>query len=507
VKHRAHSILILVTVAAILLASGAARAQSIEPAAQIFPERFVNGKDVGESTRPVNLNPHGINFADCMQDMVFQYSVTLSNFPGANGDTMQVWATNTGDCTVDSARGIGVAPEAATCWLVNGLTQPDLLGPATLQFRIPVRALVGPQANTIPKAGTLVGDQGPFACQTQPSFTAVPITVWFLPVLPNGLLDHTATRYSAPAILADLVGPPSPANVEIEARDTQFLISFTPNKDADTAGYDVFIDPPPGAAPIIDAGHAPPPPGLSLVCPDAGAPAEWDAEEPDGADDANATAYDGTASASGCYYADVDATSPASVDSECTSTVLMESTPLASVPGVFATGVGGIADIPCEYLVGASCPAASLAYDNTSNATVTGEASSAYNIKGLTDGVTYDVVVAAVDGSGNVGTPSAEACDSPAPVSAPQGGGQRGGCSCALGAVGSPAGLPVVGVGLGAAALTLATRRRRDRRRGKGGDLDQAPVPALSPKTGRSQPRTSTLRRASSRLGERARSV
>src|SRR5580700_3463483 len=119
------SSLILATVTTILLASGAAEAQSITAAVQINPERFTpNGQDLGQSTRPVNLNPTGINYADCIQDMQFVYSVTLSGFPGAASDNMQVWATNQGDCTNDTTRGLGgTSSVQAACWLVNqGLT-------------------------------------------------------------------------------------------------------------------------------------------------------------------------------------------------------------------------------------------------------------------------------------------------------------------------------------------------------------------------------------------------
>ncbi len=84
-------------------------------------------------------------------------------------------------------------------------------------------------------------------------------------------------------------------------------------------------------------------------------------------------------------------------------------------------------------------------------------------IKGLTNGVHYDVVVSAVDGSGNVGPPSICVTDFPAPVNDffkiyRQDGGQAGGSFCALEAVGQPAGAPIVGVGFGAVAFAMARR-------------------------------------------------
>jgi hypothetical protein len=87
----------------------------------------------------------------------------------------------------------------------------------------------------------------------------------------------------------------------------------------------------------------------------------------------------------------------------------------------------------------------------------------------LQNGVTYTVAVSAVDGSGNIGPPSTQACDYPALVSDfwltyRKDGGGAGGGFCALQAVGAPAGSTVAFVGLGAAATALIRRRRVARR-------------------------------------------
>jgi hypothetical protein len=523
-RRHAPSIIALAAIAAILLVSGAARAQSINASGQPYPERYVNGADVGESTRPQNLNPLGINYSDCIQDMVLVYSVTLSGFGAANDDNMQVWATNTGDCTVDTTRGIGVSSEAPTCWLVNdGLTQPNLQTPTTKQFSIPVRALVGPQTDTIPKAGTLVTDQGPAACLTQPSFAATSVTVWFLPLNANGTFDMGGTPFSQ-TITADVVGPPAPTNVAIGDGDTLFSMTWMPNTDTDTIGYDIFIDPPPGSGAVVDAGFVPP--TKTLYCPDAGSVTrDADAtsvtsEEAEASDDASeeaaeleASALDGAVDAtmakasdaattgadSGCIYVNMAPSPPTSTSSTCTSTALTSGTLVVDSgvataedtgvdtgttienvdeagllvetdSGTTESGNGGIASIPCQYLVAQSCSSVSAAaYTNTGNPTVTGETISTYVIKGLTDGQTYDVVIAAVDGSGNVGPPSTCVDDYPAPVNDffkiyRQDGGQAGGSFCALEAVGAPAGAPIVGMAFGAMAFTMARRRRRNRR-------------------------------------------
>jgi hypothetical protein len=101
--------------------------------------------------------------------------------------------------------------------------------------------------------------------------------------------------------------------------------------------------------------------------------------------------------------------------------------------------------------------------------TVTGESTSQYTIRGLTDGTTYDVVVASVDGSGNVGPPSSCVHDFPAPVTDfwaeyRASGGQAGGSFCALDAVGLPVGSAGLLGGLVTAFLTAVRRRRRGKR-------------------------------------------
>jgi hypothetical protein len=267
-NRRDRSILFLATAAGILLVSGRARAQSINAAeAQEFPVRLINGQTA--TSRPANLNPTGINYADCVANMVFQYTVLLSGFPGPNNDSFQVWATNDpgNPCVMDTARGVP-DPAGATCWKVGaGLTEPTVQ--TSYQVNIPVRSLVGPQTGSIPTAGTLVTGLGPEACLTQPSFAATSIVVWFV-VMNNGQADMAATSYAAPTITADTIGPPAPTLNPIADGDTLFNLTWAPTGDTDTVAYDIFIDPPIGGP--FDAGPVTLAP-KTLYCPDTGAPA------------------------------------------------------------------------------------------------------------------------------------------------------------------------------------------------------------------------------------------
>src|SRR5260370_19018258 len=62
---------------------------------QPYPERWLNygqpnQQDKTVSTRPINMNPYGISYDDCIEDMTLVFSVYLSGFTGSQ--SMQIWA-------------------------------------------------------------------------------------------------------------------------------------------------------------------------------------------------------------------------------------------------------------------------------------------------------------------------------------------------------------------------------------------------------------------------------
>jgi hypothetical protein len=525
--------LVFASVLALGLASRIARAQvgttttttqaSVAASQQRYPDRILNygtssAQDLGQSTRPQNLNPLGISYNDCITDQTLQFTVQVSGFTGAQN--LQVWATRSGDCSTDTARGAGGA-FVATCWLVNqGITGRAMATPQTVTLTVRVQDLVGPQ-NAPPNPPIQV-KEGPSACLAQSTFVAVPMDIWFVPVLSNGLIGGTAYDYTIPGG-TDLVGPPPPANVKTADGDTLSVVNWVANADSDTGGYNIYIDPLPGAASDANASGAAE--EASLFCPEtgpqqgAGASSDGatDAEpasdgatdaEPasDGATDAepasdaapvtmdgSATATDGqvtgaTTSDAGCYPVNHGGGSAGS-SGKCHSSILTsgvvqdsgtvvvetEASTVSEVgeAGGDATltttttvneGSGGISTIPCQYGIGDLCAT------STTNVTVTGETTSTFTISGLTNGSDYSVVVASVDNFGNIGPPSIEACATPMPVNDfwkiyRTDGGQAGGGFCALEAVGAPASSSVAFAGAGAIALAGLRRRRRTRLR------------------------------------------
>jgi hypothetical protein len=466
-----------------LLVPRAALAQTIGVSSYPFPNRILpDGTNLGTGTRPMNLTPTGISYADCIADQTLQFSLSVSMFMGQD---IQIWASRTGMCTNDTERG---TPGPADCWPVapsgweHAVYQVTAL---TQTFNVRVQDVVGRQNESFTTGTPQYKPQGPAACATQESYSGTTFNIFFIPITNGSMATGTAYNYS---FGVDMVGPPSPAGVSDQAGDTLLVINWTPNNDTNTLGYDIFIDPIPGqedAGPSMADGAPVNTADAMLVCPDTGGGSPQDVTVADGAEggsidgatDASEGGMDSAPPAdSGCVYVNHGGGSGGGGgQGACTSSVLsgslstiVDAGPITVVDEsgtgeggtddsgtTTESGTGGIANIPSSYLVGGS----------GNGTTVTDKSTGTYTISGLIDNVTYNFVVSAVDAFGNVGPPSGERCDYPAPVvdfwqQYRQDGGGAGGF-CALDNVGAPVGPSIVGIGMGAAALALARRRRR----------------------------------------------
>jgi hypothetical protein len=472
---------------------------TVTQSAQLAPDRYVNNVNLGTSTRANALTPNGVSYTDCTSNMQLRFQVEACGFLSTGSATnIEVWASTSTDCTATTDRGISVSP---ICWRVT----PDIadvvqaVGVETIPIN--VRDIVAYQAANPPPVPYTPA--GALTCNTaQPSYTQVPINLNFIPIVAStGAAAGPAYQYQ---IITDLVGPPPPSGVMLNAGDTLVVASWTPNVDSDTTGYDVVIDPAQGQGTPTASGGA----TQVLVCPDSGTTttttASPDASQPDDASLSDATSDDAQSADSssadatvgapatpasadaGCHLLTVANTSTASNGGSCndllltstaTSTTVVDSgeaedaavetTPIYDEAGdlidssVVAPLVGGgIWVPPANHIVNP---------DPTIGTTVAGATTSTYTVTGLVNGVMYTAVVAAVDALGNVGLPSTQACKQPKPVNdfwkiyRGDGGGAGGGF-CALEAVGAPAGSTVALMGAGALALA-GVRRRRSKRR------------------------------------------
>jgi hypothetical protein len=480
-------------VAAATLVPAVAAAQSVSASGQPYPNRIIGGVNKGYSTRAQNLNPLGISYQDCLDDMTLSFSVTLTGFTASAPMSLEVWASLTVDCTANTDRGIGAT--AAVCWGTgSGNTLAGVVNatPQTYTFNMRVQDLVGwQQGPPAPPGNIHPPAKGQEACTAQASFSAVPMNINFLAIDSSGNSNGTPYQYT---LNTDMVGPPAPSGVGETVGETIYNVTWTANSDSDTAGYDVFMDPIPGqegaeTSISLEAGQ-------KQVCPDTGAVSIGDATVESGGTDSSvdgpletSSVESGVSEASvgplpydgGCYPVNTGGQSPASANGyNCNNSILAgaltqdggaEASTVVTTPtvddagnpiegGTVETGVGGISTIPAQFILNVPV--------GTSGFTIADKSVGSYTIKGLMDFTTYTVVVASVDGTGNVGPPSLEVCDYPAPVrdfwqTYREDGGQSNGF-CALETIGS-GGAPSLAAVACFLGLAAAVRRRRRSRR------------------------------------------
>lgn len=466
----------LVTLAGVGLSS-VAFAQTISASGQPYPNRILpNGDNLGYSTRPQNQNPEGISYQDCIDDQTLQFSLVLTGFTGV--DEVEVWASLSSDCTATTDRGISAT--ASVCWGLPGpgggnyITDLVSNGNSTYTFNIRVQDLLAWQVTPpIPNQALNPPAQGVAACHIQPTFAAVSMNINFLAINGDEGSDGTPYQYT---ISTDTVGPPAPAGVGESVGDTLFNITWTQNTDSDTAGYDVYIDPIPGGG-NDEAGTGDEGVSRTLVCPDSGSTtveASVDGSIVDSSVEASSS-VDASTSGGPCYYVNSGSSSQGSAGAHCNDSVLesaitqdggVDGSVIVVAPtydeagdllseGGQEEGNGGISTIPQANLIGVN---------SGTGLTISDKSVGQYQITGLQDGTWYNVVVAAVDGTGNIGPASPQVCDFPAPVSDfwqtyRKDGGQAGGF-CALDTIGA-GGTSLAGVAFVVVGAALARRRRR----------------------------------------------
>ena len=471
--------------ALVLCVPATVHAQTISASQQPYPNRICGtsagtcagqpvGTNLGQSTRSQNLDYLGVSYDDCEANMVLQFSLVLTGFTGV--DNVEVWASLNSDCTANTDRGIGAT--ASVCWGLprgfagyeNDIVDLESNGNMTYTFEVRVQDLIGWQNSPpIPSEALNPPAQGESACHQQPTPAAVSININFLAIDGDGNSDGNPYQYT---VTTDLVGPPAPVGVGESTGDTLMNITWTANVDSDTAGYDVFMDPPPGqqaadSSVMLES-------GTMTVCPGSIASTDATAEsDTDGSTVVEASVPEASITDAGCYTVTTGSSTQGTPGAACnvndpilqgaivedagdgaatiTEPVYDEAGDLISEGGI--EGAGGISTIPTQYLIGAG-----------SGVTISDKSVGQYQVSGLTNGTSYHMVVAAVDGTGNVGPASVEVCDYPAPVhdfwdNYRLDGGQATGF-CALETVGA-GGTSLAGIGAVFVGAAIARRRRR----------------------------------------------
>jgi hypothetical protein len=435
--------------------------------------------DTTNNPRPQNLNPTGVNFTDCEQDLRLNFELNISGFSGSH---IEVWA-GTIDCTQDTNRNQISTATAHPCWEVAGRSGPlnavtTAPMPYTVYARDVLRFTPAPQANTSQQYdGTFHNSpNGATACTVQTSDAAVPINIYFIPVNSAEAASGTAYRYP---LNTDLVGPPPPPSVTLQPGDSLLTVSWTsPGADPDIAGYAIWSDPPAGGATTggCSCGSAPGNGANSYVggdsaisaadgtvyrCIDAAADTEVDGEI-DGATDGTSDALvEGAVEASMMEGAAPEASMPmpeASTDGAPEAAASEAGTEAGTGSGGGAGDAGDAGMVNCNpintggggacnsyYLTGGShvvSGTGTTTVDDSGTSSGGGDAGEALSgggiasidpkykgyelddripspitLTGLTNGHNYVVVVTTIDAFGNVGPVSTPQCGQPEPTS------------------------------------------------------------------------------------------
>jgi len=222
-------------------------------AAVANPERYLyeNGvcptcaaTDVTDSPRPQNLNPSGVNFTDCEQNLRLDFPLVLSGFAAGDSASVQAWA-GTVDCTQNGNR-ISTAGVEHPCWQVAGFYGPVVaMAGQSITMSVYARDVLRYEA---PPSGTGVtqvyeptfnsSSQGASACHVQPTDAAVPLNIYFIAIDSTANTVGTSYEYS---LSTDLVAPAPPCNVDAQGGSNLLDVQWTaPDSDPDRVGYAVW---------------------------------------------------------------------------------------------------------------------------------------------------------------------------------------------------------------------------------------------------------------------------
>ncbi len=468
-----------VFVTASLVGSASARAATVAPSSgSIVTHTLPNGDGY---TRDPSLNPSGINYEDCEEDVSFNFPITVTDAtPGT--DQLFVYAgTNCGDATqLTGAAG-------STCWQVLDGPQDYVVGPTTsTTYVLPVRQILSQQYTGVTTKYVDVSATDA-VCHQQAVSTAQTLSVYFV------MTDSTNTITEAIAsagINADLAAAIAPTGFTLGIGDDKLYPTWTTLTDPDITSFNIYY---------VTEGSVL---ASQLVCPDAGDDGGDSGDTTNSGSDASDVDGDTDGSS------DAGASTPTSTTSACVPMAVINPMPQADgnaqpfVKAGFActspfpsddeqpvdggggsttttsAGTDGSAEASTTTTItsttGSIGPLSfqSQEFDPTKYPFITAAAgANTATISGLMDNVGYAVAVAAVDAYGNVGALTSASglawCQYPLATtdfwdSYKNEGGENEGCAIAdPGAL--PGGAGAASLIAGAACVLLRRRRKPTR--------------------------------------------
>ncbi len=400
-------------------------------------------QDGSASSHPNGSQPTWISHADCEANIYLQVSLNVTGTP--LNVPIEVWAGPSGiDCTDPTQR----TGTLAQCWQVANPVTPANVVTVKINAQDIVTPFILPVGQK--PAGFTPGNAA--GCDTFSTSGPVAATLYFIPVS-NGTSSGTAATYG---ISIALIGPAAPTGVKVGAGDTLIKVDWTPVSDANTQGFQVFCDPPPGKTTqtVAEAGTTT---TTVEVCADGGF-------EDGGFDDAGNPLGDIPIDG-GCTEENQTTGTGGSTGGQiCSSTagVCCQASAEIFSGGGTTSSSGDDESGTTTVVTGAKPPPADI--ENYKCGDVGSPTSTEALVTGLTNGTATVVGVAAYDVVGNVGPMSDPSCESPTPVDDfwkdyKAAGGGAGGGFCSVDKTTPAGGLGAfVLVGL-ASAISIARRR------------------------------------------------
>ncbi len=410
-------------VSAVTVNTVAVQRQNADGSLYECPGRGAGSAEASTAGCIVDTTYQGIGFRDCSDDTVLVIPVTVTGLPDATV-TFEIWA-GTADCTQAGATNNA---STGTCWPVA----PSQPAQAVMSVRIRAQDIVG-QLGVIPPAQSYSSSTSSVCTSAQSASTVVvtddagvssttagesTVNIYFM-FFPNGSATPSISSTAYP-VKVKLSGPGACSSVTAGSGDGLLILDWIPPAgDTTIIGYNLYAAPA-GTGPVSDG-------ATITVCPDADPGTEL-------FDDAGIPILD---DAGNPIFVD-DAGNPVNTDAGCYSQYVPPTTNACGT-------TGGTID---------TSTALTTQINGTTNASG--------KLTGLTNGVDYDVAVAAFDQFGNAGQISNVVCSTPKPINDfwkiyNQDGGSG---FCAVEVIGSR-GSPVFIAGTGIIAIVLLRRRRK----------------------------------------------
>lgn len=402
------------TFAATIALSPSVQPSSSQPPS--LPRIKPDGSSV--TKRALNLTPDGISLQDCVDDLLVQVPLTLSDFQTQG--TLQLWASAGADCTAQTSRQSGTQ----LCWQL-GSNVPLSLNPLP---SIPVRDIIAGIAD--PKNPNVTQS----ICGTVDLTT---ITVYVL-YFDAGQTATPAANISF-TIQADTIGPPAPSGLTTLPGNTRIHVSW----DAVGEGGVVALT---GVNVYCDSNTSSSSSDAASTCDASSSTVEASTETSDAdADLVGAETTDTDISDASATNLDASGCASGSSGEGCSSPNFTPADGKTVLPDAAFD-----AKYKCGGVVG-----------NTGTSVVAESVGGAP----LVNYQTYAVAVAATDAFGNVGPLAVAGCLKPEETNDfwenyKAAGGGAGGGYCAIDGVGMPMGSVSV-LGVVGLAVVSAWRRRR----------------------------------------------